>query len=469
MVDVSKSTDGRLAGYLHSLPAGALLRLAHQLDHLTFTDDLDSVNSLILDAARDALAAHGPAGAIAARPERAAFAIAEPFRIDTETADKLRGRIPAASLREIWIALVRGEAGSDLAAAVRGHAAAILEAESVPQALALATPEPVSAALVDLYQRAAEAEDAGVPGARRVAGRHGLENLADLVAIDSLSAKLSGFIAEIDAQDEWSGPLDAERRELLAAALEPFADEELVYPLVVQLGRMAQPGSLVNLLVDAEETDDPLDLQSSRFSPAVDVLLDELDVLAAGVSRCVADGQIVDGVIPRITRFHAICTNLGVAIDFEIASPWSARIAALRSAIADTLREPLDKLPSLLRMGVHPAGSGTSAPDPIDTEQAVATAELLMAVKPLRSELAMNECVFRLYAAVENFIDVVVHTLPQKARQAEPAELPGLAARFAALHRVAGIIFGAEYAALLRRSGENAGLHLPEDAASRAA
>ena len=92
-----------------------------------------------------------------------------------------------------------------------------------------------------------------------------------------------------------------------------------------------------------------------------------------------------------------------------------------------------------------------------------------MAVKPLRSELALNECVGRVHTAVESFFDTAARNLPQQARHADVTDMPALNARFDALYRTSAILFGDEYAAILRRSGEVAGLRLPDTETSAAA
>ncbi|MCB1482870.1 MAG: hypothetical protein KDJ55_13100 [Rhodobiaceae bacterium] len=466
MADNSRQLGEKLAGYLHSLPAHTLVQLVHELDGVTISSDLDPANAMILEAARKALCAHGNWGEIAAWPERMAFTDAELFRIGVHTQEKHRGRIADDSLRNIWVALVRNGENNEISAEIRDLARTIADEPAMLEKHTTELRAGMAQRLSDLYRDMVSEGIHGRRASAQIGGLRSIEDLADLIAIMAMGDRLDAFKRRIrDRIDH----LDEKTQVAIDAALEPFSREELTYPLIVLLGQMTNPGSLVNLLVMAEGTDDPTRLVRARYAPVVDVLLNELDILAMIVAESMLSWDVREGALPAVRRFHEIGSSLAFAIDMETASDWSQRLIGKRRRIADTLREPLEKTVAQLRLGIQPNGAGIVPPDPLDTEQAIASAQLLMAIKPLRSELALNECVSRVHTAVESFFDTAARSLPQQARQADIGDMPALNARFDALYRTSIVLFGDEYAALLRRSGEVAGLRLPDDATSVAA
>ncbi|MCB1479118.1 MAG: hypothetical protein KDJ62_09655 [Rhodobiaceae bacterium] len=462
----SEQLEEKLAGYLHTLPGHTLVQLVHELDGATISSDLEPANALILDAARSALSAQGGWGEVAAFPERMAFPDAEPFRIGVHTQQKHRGRLAVDSLRNIWVALMRSDEEGTIADDIRDLARAIADNPDMFEKLTTEQRSGMSERLGALYR---DMVSEGVHSRRasaQIGGLRSIEDLADLVAIMGMGDRLDIFKRRIHNSIDH---LDEQAQATIDGALEPFSRDELIYPLIILLGQTTNPGSLVNLLVMAEGTDDPARLAKARYASVVDVLLNELDILAMIVAQAMSAWNVEGGVLPAVRRFHEICSSLAFAIDMETVSEWSQRLIGKRRRIADTLREPLEKTVSTLRLGIQPNGHGIQAPDPIDTEEAIESARLLMAVKPLRSELALNECVGRVHTAVESFFDTAARNLPQQARHADVTDMPALNARFDALYRTSAILFGDEYAAILRRSGEVAGLRLPDTETSAAA
>ncbi|MFN0262872.1 hypothetical protein ACKTEK_03240 [Tepidamorphus sp. 3E244] len=462
MAELAGQKGIKLSAYLETLPAGALVRLVHELDRVTIVDDLDASNSLILESARQALRSSGRFGKLAAQPERAAFADAEPFRIHVVTDRKHRGRISAEALRKIWQVLARGEGGDEIAAAACEHAVQLTCFDRPSRTPLQDQRDVVYKALLDLRKLAASMPGELGRNRSRINAPHALEELADLTAIVSMGGRLETFRAASRFAISEATLADDALRARLVQALAPFSDEELVYPVVMTLGRLPNPGSLVHLLTATEGSDDPGKLMRSRYACVANALLNELDILVELVAARLGEWKVTDGVIPAVRRFHEISTSLTVAIDLDGQSDWATRLAAKRRRIADTLRDTLERTLAVLRLGIQPNVPGLGMPDAIDTEHAIASAELLMAIRPLRSELALNECVTRVHAAVENFFDTAARALPQQARQASPADRAVLDVRFDALYRTSVPLFGEEYAALLRRSCEVAGLRLPE-------
>ena len=460
MADANSQLQDKLTGYLGSLAGPSLVMLCHEIDRAGIAADLDPANAMILRAARQALEAKGAWGATASRPQAIAFADTIPFQIRPHTEVKHRGRICIDSLRSIWVALVRDPGNDTLPASIREAAQAVAGAPDNMRRVVAGLRATLMPVLGELYRDVATDLGHSQRVSAQLGGLRVAQDLADVIAVLSLAPRLDEFRAFIDKGGNRVDHADEKSWQPLASALDHFTPEQIIYPMVMLLGHMAAPGSLPNLLVFAEQSDEPAKLKRSRFSPVVEVLLNELDILACTVRDGLAAWHVVDDVVPAVRRFHEISSGLALAINMELPSDWSKRLAAKRSRISDCLRETVEMTLGRLRLGIQPNGVGVVAPDPLDTEQAIESARLLMAIKPLRSELALNECVTRVHAAVESFFDTAARNLPVQARAAEAVDMPALNARFDALYRTSMVLFGDEYSGLLRRSGEVSGLRL---------
>lgn len=462
MANQDNMLSDKLTGYLASLPPASLVLLAHELARTALSEDLDPANALIHAAACHALEAKGTWGKIVAYPERMAFADIEPFRTEINTDAKHRGRISAETLHAVWVAVMRNPANTDVGIAVRKAAQSVASAPDTLLSIVSANRAAMESVLLELHDNMSRDGAQHQRISATIGGLRGAQDLSDIIAVMSIGNKLDAFQAFLGKGGDRFGQLDDKSFAPLNEALQLFSQEELVYPLVILLGQMPNPGSLINLLTIAEQSDDFQHLVRARYAPVVEVLLNELDVLACTVRKGISDWHVTDIVVPAVRRFHEISSSLSAAIDMEIRSDWSNRLSGKRARISGSLRETLEMTLAKLRLGIQPNGAGIVCPDMLDIEQAVDSASLLMAIKPLRSELALNECVSRVHTAVETFFDTAARNLPQLARHADPTDMTALNARFDGLYRTSSVLFGEEYAALLRRSGEVAGLRLPD-------
>ncbi len=458
MADLTPDIFRKVAAYLNELPAYVLVDLVHQIDRAMLTEDADPAQQMVRRSAADMLAAKGAWGPLVAEPQDLALSAIIPFRVDIETEVRHTGRIEAQYIRTIWRELLRDDTDDDtsLTHEVRRAARGIARDPTQLGDQLAELRKTLATRLAALQDRLSGHEPKSFA---QIGGERAGENLADIVAISSLAEELDVFTAALDAEPALGERIDEAACTQLVEVLSGFGDDQIVYPLILLMNRLQAPGSLVYLLTHNRETDEPEKLGRGRFAVVGEVLLSELDVLACH-ARAMVGSWDVDALADKVHRFDDIAANFAAAVDLEHPSDWSRRLAASRAMIADALRDPVEQTPRLLRDGIRPGGAASVAPDPFDVERAIASAKLLNLVKPKRDELALNECVGRVCTAVEVFLDNAAKLLPEQARAADEATLTALKARFDALYRVSGVLFGEDYAAILRRSGEVAGLRV---------
>lgn len=451
----STSISEKVAQYLGTLAEPLLIRLVHEIRGAALLGDEDPASPMIADAATSVLASRHPGQDDALSPETTLFHPVVPFMVPTSGGTKYRGRIRRKSIEGLWVYFNRDRPLDGLGPLLRAAAVDLLTADtgditsSFSDILELVLPE-----LQQMRQEIASDSGRYSPLVGQIGGKAVAEDVADVAqilgahdALASLSKRLPASI-EVLGTDHLSAVARAKAR------LQP-ADFALV--AILLNSKLTHPASMLRILIDEERTDDASVLAKSPFAVLVDVLMDELAILTDLVAERVNSRAQNDDIIRCLRRFHNIASGLTTEVSIELHGPWFQRLAQERRRMADVAAREIEQIPGRLRLAIQPGG-GSMTPDPGDIEIAAEAARLLIAVKPLRSELALNETVGRVNSQAESLVDAAARSLPEQARSAGGDQLAVLSAQFTGLSCVAKELFGPEYARLLLRSGQVAGL-----------
>jgi hypothetical protein len=243
-------------------------------------------------------------------------------------------------------------------------------------------------------------------------------------------------------------------------------ESDLVYPLNLVYHRLESPVQIIRVLTEYEGTDDGARLSRSRFAHCVEIVLADMDFAAERIAERVGKVSEFDEMLVAVRQFYSLANGMNAAVDIDGASEWRKRLSSLRARVSDALSTEVERIPGAVRRVVRShrrdRAHGLPAPeeDIVEAEYAV---RLMTALRPYREELAVNELLATVVGQIENYIEAVNKVLLEDMRDAVGHERQLAEQDLDAALRINAVVFGENYAALLKRSAENASLQLLGD------
>ncbi len=445
MTDAS-DLSSRLKAYLSTLPLATQCRLVREIDRAAEAGRAEPAHALIRNLMRDVLAAGERAGAA---PRMFALPF-EPFVADDAGDRKHRGWIARGSLDAVW-RWVTDQPGHEEVAGKAREAQAALLAGDHDRALALGAE--MRRLATPLVAGAVEIAGDGrgrMQMAAQLGGNRAVEDLQDIGALLHLETRLIEFAASLPPSIENLSPEMA--RKLIVALKGDGADA--VYLLMVLYRRLAVPPHILRLLVTAGGTDDGGKLARHPLAVTVDIVLADLDMALQSMVRHVAPGGDFDAVIASIKHFYSLASGLSVAIDVEGSVEWRTRLAEQRKRASGVISSEVARIPGAIRRALKPRQAEAGrivAPDGEDVADALRAARLMSALRPYRSELAVNEILGGVIRQVETFVEAANAGIVKDVRTAAPEHKATARAMFEAAIALNSVIFGEDYATVIRR------------------
>jgi hypothetical protein len=445
----------KVRSYMESLSPTARSML---LRTLRASGSLDLPSEVILKAveglelAEEAPAVATPAGEPwSSRLETAFFAPAESFLCDDDPVDRLPGRLPRPRLAAVWTWIRR-----DLAAAAyeRALAADPHDPQADARPIARKLRREVVPAMIERLR------DAGSdPKLRqRIAGQLGGEPayrcLSDLAYVFQNETAFGEFLGHLPRTVTAFDVVEPSR---LCDLARTTVDQGVIatdWIAAAILARTANPVVLVHLACRLAGTTDPRLVASGRYAPFVDTVIACIEQHVRRASGRGVDPASRDGFLADLRAYHEVARNLELALPIESVSAWFRRLGAARAAMSDVVAKQLEAAPGLVRRSLRVDNHGGwsdrfDAADFADAEFAVrVTLEARLAV----DSLAVNELALRARKQVENTLELV------SARLMDALKTPTVHDRAVLLQavdgaiRLCGLVFGEEYAAVLRKS-----------------
>lgn len=440
--------------YLATLPLRLRARLVGEIVARGRAGTGDPANAVVLDIVRATLRDEigegldrGAALALFCEP-------LEPFLVDQDGQAKHRGFIRRKTIGPAWHWLSQEPAVAGFVRqAVEDSGHALMDGDF----------ERASAIMSDVRRQAIPIIEAAVTAARsdsrqqmnlamRLGGKRSLEDLADIAAVFRLEARLSRLAARLPAEID---VLDSELTTTILRRLKKDEDADLVYPLVLIHRRLANPAQVIRILTQYEGSDDGARLLRSRYARVMDVMLADMEFTLERLAAHIKRPAEFDALIASTRRFYGLANGMSVAIDIEGAPDWHRRLAAHRRRASEILSAEVEKVPGAVRRVMRPRKGDRGQPA---TEDSIGEAEyalrLMMALKPYRGELAVNQLLANVIPRIENYLEAVNGAILQNLHDAPAEDRDLVRGDLEVAVRVNAIVFGESYAALLKRSGE---------------
>lgn len=448
----------RLRIYLGQLPPRAQALLMREFERAIERGEDTAVAKLVLEQLRKVARAGEEDAPEPPRSEDAArlfFRPLEPFLVDGNVPIR-QGQIRRASLMSVWQWLVRDGAPDqvrDYDAALAGLAddAEVKVLEPVIRKLQIAAVEAIARLI------------AAADGDRRALARVGPpEVVEDLVsirlllgareAVDTLGTRLPVYMRAFgDAQIE-SVTTALNVPTLQGPQMLPFA-----LSLVMQ--RLSAPWQIIRLATRLAASDDEMRVAATPYGIAVSLALHDLYCMSARLRMDIRRGQLAN-VGDNLKSLHEGVRGLRTELDLRNDSSWGKQLASIRADISNTLQSEIDSVPGrvrrILRQRADKDILAGARVDNTDVEEVVSLIGFVAVCRTYADELAINEVTLRTYSDLQQYVEKATEALVESLRAGDPRGRAYRHMQAEAAIRFSEVLFGHDYASLMRRSAENA-------------
>lgn len=376
------------------------------------------------------------------------FSAFDPYVVDERPAIAERGFISAATLSQLWT-----YASTELLPDAFSPWA---DPETAPQLPNLRARQEEAARLelklfAALARRMAEIKEAPKAEQRfmsRIGGEVAYQEVQAMLAIRERLDDLPTLSAAI-VHLLGTGPVDLQLLEQIATYLTKFPEAAgwVASGVHRRLGAVAPLIAFAKMLAGGDTA------RRVRSTPAaaafVDIALAAADTAA---SRFLAVGRRSRNpaeAIAQINAVRTVLTDVSNALDIDNDASWRQRTVAIRRRFSDTLFAEFDKLLPTLRRAFRVQDA--PFPGTADGAEAIYLAAIFSAASRSRDALAVNGLIGRLSPLVDQAIELYARDLPTKLRKLGGDGQAAALSAMDALIKVAGHLYGDDYAAHLRR------------------
>ena len=413
-------------------------------------------------SARPAAAAPKPATPTAPprpwkeRVERAFFAPLQPFLIDVDLTMKQQGRILDAHLAPLWTWIARDVARADVErvlAADPGDPAA--DATAVARKLR----RDLTPRVIEMLRLVEDDQKARQKLAAQIGGDAVLRDLRDVLYVFQREAAFANLLGQ------WPQTLSAydiaDQSRVVESVRVAVEQLRLAVPFVGAAMLSRTQNAIVPVLAAvhfAGSTDARL-VAGSRYAGFVDITLSEIERDVVDACEGARDRRRRARLIDDLRAYHDTMRNLRFAVDVDPVSQWLKRIGACRLRISELIASEIEQAPGLVRRALRVeslAGEFGARFDPAAFEDAEFAVRLLVEARLAADSLAVNELVSRTRKQVEQTLEVVTAKLMSDLKSNAALDRASLTEAIDGAVKLSALVFGEDYAAIVRKSRDNA-------------
>lgn len=448
----------KLRQYLRQLSPQALGLLVTELERALLRGADVPGGDLVLQEVRAAIREAGDSAPRVGNSARLFFRPLEPFLIPDTVAHAQHARIPRKALDPIWEWICRDVVPDD----VRTFADEInrsLVTDDIARAeqLTRTFQDHVVASIEQMLDAVQTDEKARRRLGVQVGSPRGLDDVHDMLAIFKARDALAMLGARLPGHIRNLGDDQIHSVKSLIDTAAPRRGDALLFAMVLTMGRLAAPWQIIRLALLEAKTDDIARISGTSYADVIPLVLGEIE---RSVSDLEADLKRAGGsaVISLLKWIHDAVRGLRTEVDMPIDHPLGRRLADIRAEIARILKTEIESMPGrvrrLLRMRTPKeiaAGSMLDVQEVADTEALI---EVVDACRHYASELAVSEMTLRTWSDIEHYLDTNCKGLIDSLRTASAGDRPFRQSQVDAAVRFCAIVFGRDYAAVLRKSAE---------------
>ncbi|MFC0241234.1 hypothetical protein [Rhodopseudomonas telluris] len=454
---MSQTSTERLREYLAQLPPQSQALLMREFERALERGDDVAVARFVLEELRKIV--RGSDEDTAPRtedPARLMFRALEPFLIDTNQQPR-PGQIRRGSLTSIWQWLER----EAIPASVREFEGGLIGLRGGSAAQVDGLVRKLQIAAAEAIEKVINPEP-GVDRQRamsRVGPPSTVEDLPGVGAVLANREALETFDGKLSSNLRSFG--DSQVNSMIGALNVPALQTPIMLPfaLTMILQHLTQPWQIVRLAIKVAGSDDEIRVAATPYGVAVTMAIHDLAQLTADLHDELKRGHYTN-VAEKLKLIHDGVRGLRTELDLRSDSTWGKRLAAIRVDISNALKSEIESVPGrvrrLLRQRPDKEVSANSRIDQLEVDEAAALIDFVAICRNYASELAINEMTLRTYSELQQYVEKSTEALVQSLRGCDPRVKPFRHQQALAAIRFCEVLFGHDYAQLMRRAVESA-------------
>lgn len=383
------------------------------------------------------------------RLRAAAFQPLEPYLIDIDLTERRAARIHRRLLVPLWTWLIRDAIPEEMNRALSlGAADPGRDVTGVAVTLRGDIVKGIKSVLNGLDRQG--------KGTQRLAAQLGgddpITDLGDLMhilenkaAYDAAFQRFPKTVTMYDANE--TGPVADALRACVADS-----KINLAFLGTGLLKRLASPTVLVALVLRMTGTDDARLIAQSPLSPFLDVFFAELDILVETLRAAAKLPNAGDRFVEGLRAYHECVRYITIALDIDAVPTFAKRLSASRRAISELVATEIETAPGHMRRALRVGADRGGRFDSAAAEDAERSLRILVAARNAMDSLALNELITRTRKTVEQSIEVLTNRVMDELKTARADDREAALAAADAAIRFAAILFGDDYAAVLKKN-----------------
>ncbi len=387
-------------------------------------------------------------------PMRLVFRPLERFLVDNVPSVR-PGQIRRSSLGPVWMWL-GNEGIPDQMRAFEAFLKGTSDAAELERAV-----RDVQTAAAEAIAQATGPGPSGGGARQRPAARIGSQSVSeDIVSIGAV-------LGVRDALDTLNSKLPGQMRAFAESQIKSVmgflnlpvlqTPQTLPFALSLVMPRLPAPWQIIHLGIYVAASDDELRVAGTPFGVTVTMAIHDLAQLAAALRSDLKRGHFKD-LSDHLKTLHDGMRGLRTELDIRTDSAWGRQLTAIRSEIANSLQSEIDSVPGkvrrLLRQGPDKDVTANSRVDSADVEEVAALIDFVATCRNYASELAINEASLRSYTELQQYVESATQTLMESLRALNPTIRAFRLMQVQAAIRFCDVMFGPDYASLMRRAAE---------------
>ncbi len=386
------------------------------------------------------------------RLETAFFAPLAPFVVDDVAPVHTTGRIAKASLPVIWMWIRRDVATEDYERAI---AADPYDAGADVAPIARKLRRDVMARVVDLLRDAGAEPKLRQKIASQLGGDHIYRDLVDAAYVLQNEAAFANLFGQLPSNIT---AFDVAEPSRLAEVVRASLDQVQMTPEWIGaslLTRTASPVVVATLATRLAGTTDPRLVAQSRYGVLVEVVIAHLERLAGLTQGRGIDAASRSRFLADVRAYHEVSRNLALLMPVEAVSNWMRRIGAAKVTMSEAVSRWVEPAPGLVRRALRvetKGGEFAGRWDQATYDDAEFAVRLSIEARLCAESMAVNELVGRTRKQVEQTLEVVSAKLMADLKSSQSLDKRTLIEAVDGAIRLSALVFGEDYAAVLRKS-----------------
>lgn len=382
-------------------------------------------------------------------PARLLFEPTEPFLIEGTSAVR-PGQIRRSSLMPVWMWLSREGAPTEVQAfeaVLKNPQATVVEIERAVRQVQLVAAQAIEAAANGTDRR----------GFGRIGTPSAVEDIPAIGAVLKVCDSLEIFGARLPGQIR--AFTEAQIASVTTAMNIPSLQtpQTLPFALSIVMQRLMSPWQVIRISISMASSDDEVRVASTPYGAAVTMAIHDLSRLVGELRNDVRRGKF-DDTANVLKVLHDGLRGLRTELDIRSDSAWGRQLSSMRAEISNALQSEIGgvtgRVRRLLRQRPDKDITANSRIDEMEVDETAAFIDFVATCRNYAGELAINEVTRRTYSELQQYIEKATEALVESLRASDLRTKPFRYAQAQAAIRFCEVMFGPDYASLMKKAVE---------------